>query len=182
MPFDPYEISFFGLTIFAFLYGFYGFKQPGIFGEIVEMDETIPENGDYQDPDHSAEKKYSRSGLKQKEANNIKMEILKYMEQEKPYLERELSIGDLAKHLRTSRHYITEVINYHMGKNFYYFINEYRVEEVKRRLLDPRYRNLTILAIAYDAGFNSKSAFNTIFKDMTGMTPTEYYKKMIVKS
>ena len=63
-----------------------------------------------------------------------------------------------------------------MGKNFYYLINEYRVGEVKKRLKNPKYKNLTILAIAYDSGFNSKSAFNTIFKDMTGLTPSQYLK------
>ena len=50
----------------------------------------------------------------------------------------------------------------------------YRVEEVKQRLKDSKYKNFTILAIAYDSGFNSKSAFNTIFKDLTGMTPSQY--------
>ena len=66
------------------------------------------------------------------------------------------------------------MINEHMGKNFYTLVNDYRIEEVKRRLQDPEYSNLTILAIAYDSGFNSKSSFNTIFKEKTGMPPSEY--------
>jgi AraC-like DNA-binding protein len=53
-------------------------------------------------------------------------------------------------------------------------VNEYRIEEVKKRMVDPAFKHLTILAIAYDAGFNSKSSFNTIFKQKTGMTPSEY--------
>ena len=69
-----------------------------------------------------------------------------------------------------------------MGKNFYTLVNDYRIEEVKRRLEDPRYRNLTILAIAYDSGFNAKSSFNTIFKEQTGMTPSEYQKQVTSKS
>ncbi|MDF1572361.1 MAG: helix-turn-helix domain-containing protein [Bacteroidales bacterium] len=168
MPFDPYELSFIGLTIFAFLYGFFGFNQPSIFEEIVShkgmvSSEPVEENN-----------KYVRSGLKKKNVEQIRQQVLVYMEESKPYLDRELTINDVAVDLRIQRHFITEVINQHMGKNFYYLINEYRVEEVKRRLKDPKYKNYTILAIAYDAGFNSKSAFNTIFKDLTGMTPSQY--------
>jgi AraC-like DNA-binding protein len=168
MPFDPYELSFIGLTIFAFLYGFFGFNQPSIFEEIaphkgIVPDENMEENG-----------KYARSGLKKKDIAQIRQAVLQYMDEKKPYLDRELTINDVAADLIIPRHFITEVINQHMGKNFYYLINEYRVEEVKRRLTDPKYKHFTILAIAYDAGFNSKSAFNTIFKDMTGMTPSQY--------
>ncbi len=57
-------------------------------------------------------------------------------------------------------------------------MNEYRIEEVKRRMVDPAYKHLTILAIAYDAGFNSKSSFNTIFKQKTGQTPSEYLRSV----
>ncbi len=68
-----------------------------------------------------------------------------------------------------------------MGKNFYNLVNDYRVEEVKKRMVDPKYRHLTILAIAYDAGFNAKSSFNTVFKEKTGMTPSEYQQSVIAK-
>jgi AraC-like DNA-binding protein len=170
MPFDPYELSFLGLTVFAFLYGYFGVKQPGIFEEIVRH-ETV--SGFIE---KTRDGKYSRSGLKPKDIEMITRDLLTYMEHEKPYLNRELSISDVADQLRVSRHFVTEVINNHMGKNFYNLINEYRVEEVKRRLHDPKYKNLTILAIAYDSGFNSKSAFNTIFKEMTGKTPSQYSK------
>jgi AraC-like DNA-binding protein len=171
MPFDPYELSFLGLTVFAFLYGYFGVKQPGIFEEIVRH-ETMSDVAD-----RTRDGKYSRSGLKRKDVEMISKDLLNYMEQQKPYLNRELSISDVADHLRVSRHFVTEVINNYMGKNFYNLINEYRVEEVKKRLHDPKYKNLTILAIAYDSGFNSKSAFNTIFKEMTGKTPSQYSLK-----
>lgn len=172
MPFDPYELSFIGLTIFAFLYGFFGFKQPSIFEEIASHKGIVP------DERESGNGKYMRSGLKKKDVEQIKQQVLQYMEDKKPYLDRELTINDVAVDLDIPRHFITEVINQHLGKNFYYLINEYRVEEVKRRLMNPKYKNLTILAIAYDSGFNSKSAFNTIFKDLTGLTPSQYVAKM----
>lgn len=169
MPFDPYELSFIGLTIFAFLYGFFGFKQPSIFEEIASHKGSVPE-----ELKEAEDSKYMRSGLKQQDVEQIRQQILHYMVEKKPYLDRELTINDVAADLDIPRHFITEVINQHLGKNFYYLINEYRVEEVKQRLKDPKYKNLTILAIAYDSGFNSKSAFNTIFKDLTGMTPSQY--------
>ena len=81
---------------------------------------------------------------------------------EKPYLNRELTVYDLSGQIKIPRHFLSEVINEHMGMNFYSLVNEYRVEEVKKRIVDPAYKNLTILAIAYDSGFNSKSSFNSV--------------------
>ncbi|MFZ5941686.1 MAG: helix-turn-helix domain-containing protein [Bacteroidota bacterium] len=168
MPFDPYEISFIGLILFAFIYGFFGYEQPSIFREIVRDEQiSIP-------PAQDEGKKYTRSGLKRKDAEKYRNMILTYMEKEKPYLDREMTIHDMSRDLKIPRHFITEVINEHMGKNFYTLINEYRVQEVQRRMVDPAYRNFTILAIAFDSGFNSKSAFNTIFKNLCGKTPSEY--------
>ena len=95
---------------------------------------------------------------------------------------RELTIYDLSNQLQIPRHFLSEVINEHLGKNFYNLVNDYRVEEVKGRLEDPRFKHLTILAIAYDSGFNAKSSFNTIFKEKTGMTPSEYQKKVSARS
>ena len=177
MPFDPYEISFIGLTIITFLFTIFGFNQPSIFEEVVKEKEIVKEPIE-EDP---ADKKYQRSGLKQKDVERYKGIIGKYMVIEKPYLNRELTIYDLAAQLKIPRHFLSEVINEHMGKNFYTLINDYRVEEVKRRIVDPAYKNLTILAVAYDSGFNAKSSFNTIFKEMTGMTPSEYQRSVTAR-
>ena len=97
---------------------------------------------------------------------------------EKPYLDRELTIYDLSEQLKIPRHILSEVINEHMGKNFYHLINDYRVKEVKERMKQEDLKQLTILAIAFDSGFNSKSSFNTIFKEKTGQTPSEYLKSL----
>lgn len=169
MPFDPYELSFISLTLLSFLFGVFGFHQPGIFEEVVrprdhmELLEIEPDT-----------KKYQRSGLKQGDASDLVNKIRKYMVIEKPYLNRELSIYDLSDQLKISRHILSEVINEHMGMNFYTLVNEYRVKEVKERMKSDEFKHLTILAIAYDSGFNSKSSFNTIFKEKTGQTPSEY--------
>jgi AraC-like DNA-binding protein len=174
MQSDPYEISFIGLTILTFLFTIYGFHQPSIFEEVVREREI--KKGPVNEEEET--KKYQRSGLKQKDiARYIRM-IGEHMEKNKPYLDRELTIYDLSAQLKIPRHFLSEVINEHMGKNFYNLVNDYRVEEVKRRMVDPAYRNLTILAIAYDSGFNAKSSFNTIFKEKTGMTPSEYQRSV----
>ena len=62
------------------------------------------------------------------------------------------------------------------GGNFFNFVNRYRVDEVKQKILNPKYDNYSVLGIALECGFNSKTAFNRIFKHMTGLTPTEYKK------
>ena len=164
MPFDPFEISFIGLTLLTFLFGVFGFHQPSIFEEVVR---TEPDT-----------RKYQRSGLKQEDVTDHVNKIKKYMVIEKPYMERELTIYDLSDQLKIPRHILSEVLNEHMGKNFYNLINEYRVNEVKERMKSDDLRHLTILAIAYDAGFNSKSSFNTIFKEKTGQTPSEYLEML----
>jgi len=99
------------------------------------------------------------------------------METEKPYLDRDLSIQNLSVITGIPRHHITQVLNEKHGKNFFTFINEYRVKEVISRFGDPANNNFTILAIAYDSGFNSKTTFNAIFKSITGLTPSEYREK-----
>jgi AraC-like DNA-binding protein len=169
MPFDPYELSFISLTLLTFLFGVFGFHQPGIFEEEVRYKDHL-ELLEIE-PDTI---KYQRSGLKQEDVADLVNKIKKYMVIEKPYLNRELSIYDLSDQLKISRHILSEVINEYMGMNFYTLVNEYRVNEVKERLMSDKFKHLTILAIAYDSGFNSKSSFNTIFKEKTGMTPSEY--------
>jgi AraC-like DNA-binding protein len=179
LNFDPYEISFIGLTLLTFLFGVFGFHQPSIFEEVVHYHEE--DNGSLNN--NGAEpRKYQRSGLKQKDVALYIRKLEEYMEKEKPYLDRELSIFDLSTRLHIPRHFLSEIINEHMGKNFYTLVNDYRIDEVKRRLVDPQYKNLTILAIAYDSGFNAKSSFNTIFKEKTGVTPSEYLRQVSSRS
>ncbi len=96
------------------------------------------------------------------------------MNEEKPYLDSELTIVTVSEKLGIPRHYLTQVINEHLNKNFFVYINEYRVNEAKQKMSDETYRDHTILRIAYDSGFNSKSGFNIIFKKHTGFTPTEF--------
>ncbi|NOY60505.1 MAG: helix-turn-helix transcriptional regulator, partial [Calditrichaeota bacterium] len=93
---------------------------------------------------------------------------------QKPYLISDLTLPQLANMLHISAHNLSEILNTYMQKNFFDFINHYRVEEVKNKLSDPKTQHLNILAIAFDAGFNSKTSFNTIFKKYTGQTPSQF--------
>lgn len=93
---------------------------------------------------------------------------------EKLYLDPELGLNGLALRLDVTPNHLSMLLNDHIGKNFHDYVNSYRIEEVKERLLNPIYNNLTISSIGGDCGFNSKSAFNRIFKNSTGKTPSEY--------
>jgi AraC-like DNA-binding protein len=103
--------------------------------------------------------------------------IIQLMEQEKLYQETELTLQDLADKIQIPSYQVSQAINDGMKKNFYDLINSYRVEEAKRLLLDPKSRNYTILSVGFEAGFNSKTTFNTVFKKFTGFTPTEFREK-----
>ena len=95
------------------------------------------------------------------------------MKDQKLFQNPELSITDLSKAVGISERTISGAINKN-GKNFYQFINEYRVNEVQEKLKNPQNHNLKIISMAYDSGFNSKASFNRIFKSYTGLTPKEY--------
>lgn len=161
IPFDPYYITFGFLTVFSFVYGFYGIKQSMI--EVVKQEENGREPA-----------KYSKSGLKDSMAEEYLHKLLNYTAEHKPFLNPDLNINDLSAMTSIPRHYITQVLNEKHNRNFFTFINEYRVKEVISRFNDPRFNHYTILAIAFDSGFNSKTTFNSIFKTQTSITPSEY--------
>ena len=88
-----------------------------------------------------------------------------------------LTLEDLAKEIEVHSKYLSYIINSQSGKNFFDFINSFRVKEFNKRVLDERNKSLTFLAIAFDCGFNSKSAFNRSYKNEMGITPTEFIKQ-----
>jgi AraC-like DNA-binding protein len=167
IPFDPYFVTFGFITLFSFVYSFYAIRQPVILDQVLK-----PEPGD-----KTEQEKYTRSGLKEEQAEKLLRKLIAYVEDKKPYLDRDLTIQDLSTLTSIPRHYITQMLNEKHKKNFFTFINEYRVKEVIERFSDSRFNNYTILAIAFDAGFNSKTTFNSIFKSHTGLTPREFREK-----
>jgi len=122
--------------------------------------------------------KYVGSTLTENEREKYKTALMNYIETEKPFLIPELNINDLAVSLNVSSKKLSQVINQSFNKSFFDFINSYRINEVKKKLKENSDNKITILEIMYDSGFNSKSSFNTCFKRMTSMTPSEYKKSI----
>jgi len=119
-------------------------------------------------------KNFSR--LTQSAIQNHVERINQLMAVEKIYLNENLSLKEFALHLKADPNLISFILNNHLDNNFYDFVNRYRIEEVKTKLNDPAYNHLTLLGIALESGFNSKTTFNRVFKQITGITPTEFQK------
>jgi YesN/AraC family two-component response regulator len=115
--------------------------------------------------------------LQENKFEEIISRIQRIMSQEKLYQETELSLQNLADKIGFPSYQVSLAINEGMKKSFYDLVNGYRVEEAKRLLLDIKNKNFTILSIGFDAGFNSKTTFNAVFKKFTGLTPTEFRDK-----
>ncbi|GAB3907620.1 hypothetical protein GCM10028803_41680 [Larkinella knui] len=106
--------------------------------------------------------------------------LRKAMEIDALYLDPELTVEKVGRHLQLPAKTISAVLNQHRGKSFNTFVNEYRVEEVKRRLNDAASSNLTLTGIAFECGFNSQATFQRTFKQMTGVSPKEYMNQQAV--
>ena len=120
-------------------------------------------------------KNFSR--LTTQEIQNHLERINQLMVLEKIYLNENLNLRELALHMKVDPNLISFILNNHLGGNFYDFVNRYRIEEVKNKLNNPAYKRFSLLGIALESGFNSKTTFNRVFKQVMGMTPTEFQKK-----
>ena len=148
------------LSVINYLIGFYFLKYQEIYSDVNEaIKKTI---------------KYERSGLTKEKAEVLKEEVANLVESKSIYTEPKLTAKDLAEKLQISTHILSELLNGYFNQNFYDFINSRRVEEAKKILSDIESQNMTVLAVAFEVGFNSKSTFNSVFKKFTGMTPSQY--------
>ena len=100
-------------------------------------------------------------------------QLLQLMEQEQPWREPELTLHELAQRLRTHPALLSRVLNTGCGQNFNDFVNTYRTQEARRKLADPRFAHYSLMGVALESGFNSKSTFNRVFKKLTGQAPSE---------
>jgi AraC-like DNA-binding protein len=156
---------FLSLSVFVILIGYFGLKQKVIFTSeaiIIAKEKT------------KIQTKYSGSRLSDSEAKKYSEKITDYMKSAKPYLNPDLSLPQLATELNISSHYLSQVINEQFNLNFFDFVNGYRVAAFKEKITDREFRNYSLLGIALECGFNSKSAFNRIFKQNTGLTPSQF--------
>ncbi len=107
----------------------------------------------------------------------LKQRLTVLMETQKPYLDGDLNLLKLSDMVQVNAHQLSYLLNNGFHENFFYFVNKYRVQHARKMLTDDSSQKLSILGIAFESGFNSKTAFNTIFKKMTDMTPSEFKKQ-----
>ncbi len=153
------------ITLFIFFLGYFGIRHKGIFADNIARSQIV-------EPGTQGE--YKKSGLNQDVAASSHQVLLKIMKEQKPFLQPKLTLGALAKLLDISVNHLSQIINQYEGVNFYDFVNKYRVEEFMLKVTDTKNKNFSILAIALDCGFNSKSSFNQVFKKITDKTPSQY--------
>lgn len=166
-------------SILIYSIGYFSLRQPQIFERIQKPNSEVL-TGSVVKPVEAAS--YQKSGLTESDAQFYLKNLLMLMDAEKPYLNSELTIRELADKLSLSTHNLSEILNTRLNQKFYDFINRYRVEEVKRRLSVNNSQKYSLISIAFDSGFNSKSTFNIMFKKFTGMTPSDYRNRLSEKS
>lgn len=142
----------------------------------IAIHEELQQMATQGNSDEGAIKPYKNSSLTPSLREEYKQKILAYMQERKPFLDADLNQSDLATMLQMSSHHFSEVLHYGFAQNFYNFINSYRVLEAQNLMKHQRYKDAKVIAIAFDAGFKSKTSFNRVFKKHTGQTPSEYRK------
>ncbi|MEM8893479.1 MAG: helix-turn-helix domain-containing protein [Bacteroidota bacterium] len=151
------------ISVNIFVIGYFGLKQTTIFtGKHLSEPET---NVELREP----------QTVNSLETKALKVET--YLNESQAYINPQLTLAELADGTGLPRNQLSAVINQYYGQNFFEYINSKRVDEFKQRVRDSSYSHLTLLGIAMDCGFNSKSSFNHIFKKTTGLTPGEYKKQ-----
>jgi AraC-like DNA-binding protein len=179
-----------GVALLVYGIGYMGLRQPEVFRfETAEYQVPAelrvtgerrsppvpPVAAEPQAPEpEPAAPRYERSGLRDREAEHLKEALTTTMEKERLWRDSDLTLADLADRLDTTPHKLSEVLNSQLGQTFYDFVNGYRVRDVQRRIAAGEAQKVTMLALALDAGFASKSTFNVVFKKHTSQTPSAY--------
>jgi AraC-like DNA-binding protein len=148
-------------SIIVYVAGYMALKHPEVLGGV---DESPPL------------KKYEKSNLTPERAEAYLNKLLQVMKAERPYIDGDLTLQKLADKLSIPVNHLSQIINERLGQNFFDFINSYRVKEAQELLVDAAKKHYTVIAIAEEVGFSSKSAFNAVFKKHVNMTPSEFRK------
>lgn len=173
-PALPWNIGLLSLCILIFItiyLGFQGLKQTKVY---------LPEFLiDSESENRSEVNGNMNSIVNHEEFQILKTRLDEVMTKEQPYLLQELTLNMLAEKLETTDKKLSVVLNQYMDISFYDFINQYRIEEVKQMLASKGVEKYSLLGVAYTCGFNSKSSFYRAFKKETGISPTEYKKRIV---
>lgn len=168
MSYQDLQLAGFGIaSLFVLAVGFVGLKQGNIFT-------SVPEHFDMDKAVSLTEKTMPLTNQEEEFVHTL----LRYMKDQKPHLNPELTISLLSHELGCTPEYLSGVINGRLNMNFFDFVNHHRIEEFKELARDPKNKNLTLISLAYDSGFNSKATFNRVFKKEVGCTPSEYLGKV----
>ncbi len=173
-------IIFSGVVVFVLFIGFFGINQMNIFqtNSVAPINLEVPKNEKVEKtmPLSSATKRYAKSGLTKEMAEKIYSNLNQLMDEESLFNDNDITLTELAKRLDVHSNHLSQVINEKEEKNFYNYINSLRIKEFIKLASLPENKKFTLLSLAYDCGFNSKSTFNKHFKENTGKTPTAYFK------
>ena len=148
--------------------------------EIQQREQSVeqhPEVNSEQQPS-VVEEKYKTNRLTEEECKELHKKLVAYVEKEKPYINPDLKMGDLASALDTSSHSLSYLLNQYLNQSYYDFINEYRVTQFKKMVADSQYSRYTLTALAELCGFSSRASFFRSFKKSTGVTPNEYIRSI----
>jgi AraC-like DNA-binding protein len=160
------------LLMIIFIVAYNSIKQKEIFPLDENQRKVIIQ---INEEEHSGELR--RKIIPDSDVAIIKSKLNELMEQQKPFLDSELNLIKLSKLINITPHHLSYVINAGFSENFFRFINTYRVEKAKELLVNADMNKLSMLGIAFESGFNSKTSFNTTFKKITGMTPSDFKKR-----
>jgi AraC-like DNA-binding protein len=159
------------ITIFTFIIIYFGKNQTVIYEHKTDLAESITKETESAD-----NITIDRTLMEEKQIEELTDTILQYLNEKKPFLNPDYSLQMMVEDLKISRQKLSYLINIGQQKNFLKLINDYRVREVKGKLLDPGYNHYSVLGIGLECGFNSKTSFNRIFKEETGYTPSALKK------
>lgn len=179
------DLIYAAASLFVLWLGYFGIRQVQVFTRPTVSVEQAPminvrlpevENDQGSIPDPVPVIKYLKSSLSDEEAAAIHAKLRHYLSEHRPYRDSDLTLDDLAKSLSVHPNTLSQVINSQEKKTFYDLINEKRVNAFIETIRKPGSQQFTLLALAYECGFNSKASFNRNFKKYTGQTPSEYLK------
>lgn len=179
---DP--VIFSGVFVWGLFIGLFGINQVPIFYTDLEFEKTItlkiPAYAQVPLKLDTQVLRYAKSGLKKEDADHVYHQLCLLMAQKALYKNNELTLHELAGTLNIHPNYLSQIINEKEQKNFYQYINTLRVQEFIRVASLPKNKHYTVLALAYDCGFNSKSTFNKYFRQYTGKTPSDFFQTQVV--